>query len=212
MKTSTIIEFTGMPNSGKTTLIRRLSEELPKKHGLTVQVQREDAEIVPPEIPKKTWDRNVWITFGQLQSIVQAHHSNSDIVLLDRGLFNAVFWAEFMFSQTIATYEQSNGMQNILMQMFQNLQFHPDYLFLIDVSVAESLRRHALVENGSVYSKPDFLNSYRNKFFRFFKDYIEGNEEYQIIPMPSFYLNTTDMNSDEVFKNVEEQILKICSR
>ena len=58
-----IIEFTGLPNSGKTTFIYNLSKTL-EESGLKVKIMQEDAELVPKEIPKKTWIRNVWITFG----------------------------------------------------------------------------------------------------------------------------------------------------
>lgn len=210
MKTNKIIEFTGLPNSGKTTLIRRLKEELPKKYGITVQVQREDAEIVPSEIPKKTWDRNVWITFGQLQSIVQAYHSNADIVLLDRGMFDAMFWSKFMLSENTANYEQSKALHDILTLMDKNLKFHPDYLFLIDVSVQESICRRAQLEGPSVYSKPDFLNNYKAKFFEVFKNYIVKNEEENTLT-PSFYYDTTNMSTNKVFEEVEKQIIKICN-
>ena len=135
MRTNTIIEFTGLPNSGKTTLIHRLAKELPEKHGVTVQVQREDAEVVPSDIPKRTWDRNVWITFGQLQSLVHAYYCPTDIVLLDRGFFDALFWAHFMNSQGTSTLEQSAGMINILNTIYASFDFYPDYLFMIDVSV-----------------------------------------------------------------------------
>lgn len=210
MKTNKIIEFTGLPNSGKTTLIRRLKEELPKKYGITVQVQREDAEIVPSEIPKKTWDRNVWITFGQLQSIVQAYHSNADIVLLDRGMFDAMFWSKFLLSENTANYEQSRALQDILILMNKKLEFHPDYLFLINVSVQESICRRAQIEGPSVYSKPDFLNNYQEKFFEVFKSYIEGSGK-KNSPIPSFYYDTTNMSTNEVFEKVEKQIIKICN-
>ena len=46
------IEFTGLPNSGKTTLIHNLSDLLREK-GINVQIMQEDAELVPKEIPKK---------------------------------------------------------------------------------------------------------------------------------------------------------------
>ena len=151
MRTNTIIEFTGLPNSGKTTLIHRLAKELPEKHGINVQIQREDAEIVPPDIPKRTWDRNVWISFGQFQSLVHAYYSPADIVLLDRGFFDALFWAHFMHSQGTSTLEQSAGMINILNTIYASFDFYPDYLFMIDVSVQESLKRRALMEGTSVY-------------------------------------------------------------
>ena len=209
MRTNRIIEFTGIPNSGKTTLIRRLKEEFPEKYGLTVQVQREDAEIVPTEIPKRTWNRNVWITFGQLQSLVQAYYSPADIVLLDRGMFDAMFWAKFMLDQKTATKEQADGVLTILDQMYKNLDFRPDCLFLIDSSVEESLRRRALMEGTSVYSKPDFLNMYHEMFFDVFNSYIKQNDEEKMINIPAFYYDTTKMDPDEVFEVISKRIVDL---
>ena len=206
MKANKIIEFTGIPNSGKTTLIRRLKEELPKRYGISVQVQREDAEIVPDKIPKKTWDRNLWITFGQLQSLVEAYHSDCDIVLLDRGFFDAMFWSSFMLKHDITTNEQSCGVNNILIQTYYNLGFHPDYLFLFDTSVEESIKRHSKLGGKCVYSNPDFLNNYRNHFFEVFKKYIDGNKDI------TYFYDTTPLTQDELFEKVAKQIRTICNK
>lgn len=84
------IEFTGLPNSGKTTLIHNLESSL-LVQGINVQIMQEDAELVPKEIPKKTWIRNVWITFGQLQSLLEIPYSQADIILFDRGYCDALF-------------------------------------------------------------------------------------------------------------------------
>ena len=78
------IEFTGLPNSGKTTLIHNLAKDL-RNNGLKVKIMQEDAELVPTEIPKKTWIRNTWITFGQLQSLLEIPYSTEELILLDRG-------------------------------------------------------------------------------------------------------------------------------
>ena len=48
-----VIEFTGLPNSGKTTLIHVLAEKL-QEDGYKVKIMQEDAELVPKCIPKKT--------------------------------------------------------------------------------------------------------------------------------------------------------------
>lgn len=205
-----IIEFTGMPNSGKTTLIHNLQRKLQAEHGITVSYQREDAEIVPNEIPKKTWDRNTWITFGQFQSMIQAKYAHTEVVLLDRGYFDAIFWAKFMQSQGTSTGKQSQGMLNILLQSYKNLELYPDALFLIDVSVEESLRRRALMEGASTYSKPDYLEKYREKFFQVFKAYIENDEEHKAIHVPSYYFDTTGESEEDLAKWVAKDIADVC--
>ena len=205
-----IIEFTGMPNSGKTTLIHNLRSKLQANHGITVQIQREDAEVVPKTIPKKTWNRNLWITFGQFQSLVEAQHANTDVVFLDRGMFDAFFWSKFMYSQKVATEKQSLGMQKIISQIYKNIELYPDAIILVDVSVEESLKRRSLMEGQSVYSKPDYLKQYQQKFFEVFKPYIENDDSKKIIPVPSFYIDTTNLNKEEVTEIVEHEIVKLC--
>lgn len=197
-----------MPNSGKTTLIHRLYEDLPKQN-ISVQIQREDAEIVPNEIPKRTWDRNVWITFGQLQSLVQAYHSSKDVVLLDRGIFDAFFWANLLHSDGSATLEQSQALESILKTMCTNMNFYPDYLFFIDVSVEESMIRRSLVNGISVYSQFDFLENYRNKFFDVFSKYIREHGETQLDSTRCYYFDTTYLSAEEVYEKVSQQIKKL---
>ena len=135
-----IIEFTGPPNSGKTTVIQSLKPALEKK-GLRVDVKQEDAELVPKYIPKKTWIRNSWIAFGQLQSLIEAVSSDCDVVLLDRGFFDAIFWTDFLNSQNICTDFECFNMKKLFYDFDNSFHFKPDLLYIIDVSTEESLRR-----------------------------------------------------------------------
>ena len=55
-----MVEFTGTPEAGKTTVIERLQKQL-EEQGFKVTVIQESAELVPPEFPKGSWDANVWM-------------------------------------------------------------------------------------------------------------------------------------------------------
>ena len=128
------IEFTGLPNAGKTTLIHNLQKSLSAK-GFSVKVMQEDAELVPSVIPKLTWVRNVWITFGQLQTLLECNYSDCDIILLDRGYYDALFWAKFLYLQKVCTQSESETIINILDMTNSSFKLKPDFLFVIDVSV-----------------------------------------------------------------------------
>ena len=76
------------------------------------------------------------------------------------------------------------------------------------------------MEGTSVYSKPDFLNNYHDKFMELFKSYIYGttnddDNRYnnktlnKTIPIPSFYYNTTHMTTDEIYDKIEADIVAI---
>ena len=161
------IEFTGLPNSGKTTLIYNLARKL-KQDGIAVKVMQEDAELVPKEIPKKTWIRNAWITFGQLQSLLEIPYSNNQVILLDRGYCDALFWAKFLYKQDVCSKEQSESLLRILHEMNDNFNLLPDYLFIIDVSITESLKRRYAMGGEIVLTNEAFLTLYKNELQSFF--------------------------------------------
>lgn len=194
-----IIEFTGTPNSGKTTLLKIMPEVLPSM-GISVKVMQEDAEIVPRTIPKKTWIRNVWITLGQLQSLLETSYSTSDVIFLDRGFFDALFWADFLLSQGICSKEESNSLKRILGEMDNSFHLKPDVVFVFDVSTKKSLERRAAQSNEPVTMSTDtFLDMYRIHL----KDFI--NE----ISVPIRHFDTTNLSIIEMGKVVLNEIFEI---
>ena len=195
-----IIEFTGLPNSGKTTLIYNLSKTL-EESGLKVKIMQEDAELVPKEIPKKTWIRNVWITFGQLQSLLEIPYlKNYDVIFLDRGFYDAIFWAHFLYVQNICSKEQSDSLLKILEEIDYSFNLRPDFLFVVNVSAKESIRRRLAMEGEKpVLTNLDFLNLYQD----------ELNKFYSKVLSPILYLDTTNMNISEVCSSAYEKLKEL---
>lgn len=187
------IEFTGLPNSGKTTLIHNLAKDL-RNNGLKVKIMQEDAELVPTEIPKKTWIRNTWITFGQLQSLLEIPYSTEELILLGRGYCDALFWAKFLYKQDACSKEQSESLLRILHEMNDQFNLLPDYLFVIDVSIKESMKRRLAMGGKIVLTNEDFLSFYK----------AELEEFYQGITCPMWYLDTSSL-SIEGAKNITIQ-------
>ena len=192
-----IIEFTGTPNSGKTTLLKIMPEVLPSMK-ISVDVMQEDAEIVPTTIPKKTWIRNVWITLGQLQSLLESSYSTSDVIFLDRGFYDALFWADFLLVQGICSVEESESLKKILSEMDRSFNLKPDIVFLFDVSTAESLKRRAAQSNEPVTMSTDsFLDMYRAQLNEFAKE----------ITVPIRRFDTTNLSLLEMQEVVLKEIL-----
>lgn len=192
------IEFTGPPNSGKTTLIHSLAKALQEK-GFKVKVMQEDAELVPKEIPKKTWARNAWITFGQLQSLIEIPYSDAEIILLDRGYCDALFWSRFLRLQNACSQEQSDSLYRILQEMNTQFNLLPDWLFVIDVSVEESLKRRYALGGEIVLSNTDFISLYKSELDEFYK----GITSFQ------WYLDTTDLEVSDVHNLALSKVLDI---
>jgi hypothetical protein len=85
-----LVEFAGTPRAGKTTVIHALEAWL-KEDGWRVHLIDEQAAWCP--VPNKNSPHfNVWTTCSTICSLVEGRYSNADIVLVDRGLFDALCW------------------------------------------------------------------------------------------------------------------------
>lgn len=200
MRKPLIIEFTGPPNSGKTTLIKFLRDLL-ESMGYHVEIKQEDAELVPACIPKKTWARNMWITQGQLQSLIETKFSNADVILIDRGFYDSMFWAEFLRVQNVCSDKDSSSLLKILNEMDKQFDLKPDYLFVIDVSTAVSLKRRYAASNGEpiILSTDSFINLYKEELEKFYKK----------VDTPIFRLDTSLLSLIEMQEIVLDEIIGI---
>ena len=102
MKRPIVIEFSGLPNSGKTTLLHNL-EHLCVCNNVNAIIMQEPAELLPTAIPKGSIAQNFWITLETLQkSLELTYLTGTDFILLDRGFYNQLFWAT-MYKEKDAT-------------------------------------------------------------------------------------------------------------
>ncbi len=87
-----VVEITGTPKAGKTTLITMLDTFL-QACGWRVRVMKERAEDCP--LPMKGhFFFNTWTTSTMLAELLNAVDQEDDLVILDRGLFDALVWLE----------------------------------------------------------------------------------------------------------------------
>ena len=94
-----VLEFAGVPKAGKTTTLSQIQAFL-KRCGFRVEVVVERASVCPIQ-DKKHFNFNVWTACMTLSQILQktqtpARPDDPDILILDRGLFDAVCWFAVM--------------------------------------------------------------------------------------------------------------------
>lgn len=184
-----IVEFTGTPEAGKTTVINILFEKL-KKMGYNVKLYQESAEIIPKEFPKGSLEAKLWMNFETAKHILEAQYLlEYDIILFDRGAFDRIFWT---YLDSVNNLEIGYKV-SILDEFFKE---HPsNFLMAFCVSIDEAIRRRG--GEGRVVTK-EFLANY-NTLFQNFLDTLETSK---------FIVNTTDKTIKEVVEIVTNAILE----
>jgi predicted NUDIX family phosphoesterase/thymidylate kinase len=89
-----IIEFSGAPKAGKTRSISGLELFL-KRNGIKVEVFTERASIAPIK-SKGHLNFNVWVPCASLQGMLEALYRDLDVFILDRGVFDALVWNDWL--------------------------------------------------------------------------------------------------------------------
>lgn len=194
MKRPIVIEFSGLPNSGKTTLLKNLSV-LCENNGIKAKIIQEPAELLPTIIPSGSIAQNIWITLETIQKNLELIYiEDSDFILLDRGLYNQMYWST-LYTENKSYSEYISYVIDTFSKMYK---MWPDYLYVIDVDVEESLKRRMALGKSVTFSKEDFLKNYKKKF----KEFYEKMDNV-------FYLDTTNLSKDDVANEVFNQIRKI---
>lgn len=129
-----VIEFTGTPRTGKTTLINNL-EDFFKKGGFKVSVLEEftTSKKYKKEIYPKLKDQykniiNTEIPKYVLHELIKEMiDSNSDIIIVDRSLFDRLIWADRLYLK--------NGFTNEEYEKYKT-EYIPKIKHLIDVIIA----------------------------------------------------------------------------
>ena len=195
MRRPLIIEFSGLPNSGKTTLLHNI-EKLCESNNVNAIIMQEPAELLPNTIPKGEIAQNLWITLETLQrSLELTFKSDVDFILLDRGFYNQLFWST-MYKDKDETY--SEYITSFMEKFAEMYDVKPDFLYVVDVDVEESIRRRINSGEPVTFSKKDFLVNYRTEFEKFYKK-IESR----------FYIDSTNLTEQEVAEIVFQKLVTL---
>ena len=103
-----IIEFSGLPKSGKTRSISILELFL-KRNGFKVDVFIERASIAPIRT-KGHLNFNTWVSCASLQGMLEAlSKPELDIFILDRGVFDALVWTHWLAQTGKVTEDEASA-------------------------------------------------------------------------------------------------------
>jgi len=132
-----IIEFSGSPKAGKTRCISVLELFL-KRNGLKAEVYTERASISPIK-SKGHLNFNVWVSCASLQGMLEALYKDIDVFILDRGVFDALVWNEWLEMTGKITREEARQVEQFFtMKRWTDLV---DIIFVLTCKPAVSIQR-----------------------------------------------------------------------
>ncbi|MBQ7140851.1 MAG: HD domain-containing protein [Bacilli bacterium] len=113
-----VIEFTGTPRTGKTSLINNLKDFF-KKKGFSVEVLEEfttsekyKKEIYPTLKDKYKNVVNTEIPKYVLKQLEESINKNPDIIIIDRSLFDRLIWVDRLVLKNGMSIEEYNNYKN----------------------------------------------------------------------------------------------------
>lgn len=164
-----IIEFCGCPKSGKTTTITSLNIFL-KRNDFNTVVLSERASVCPVK-DKKHPHFNIWTMCSTIAEIIKFYSSkeNIDIIIADRGIFDALCWFEWLNSNDTKENprlddDKYNALVNFaLMDTWTNII---DLVYVFKVSPEKSIKREyanlLTKKKGSIMNKKTLSSIYKS--------------------------------------------------
>lgn len=130
-----IIEFTGPPSSGKTTIIGKVTKIF-RQLGFRVRAPQEGAEVIRHVSRKTPLATNRMATYAMNIVVDEAHGHSHDIVILDRGLFDPYAWMLYWEEEKKVTAEEKKEFQSFFSHDSLRQYIDIAYFVLCDAEVA----------------------------------------------------------------------------
>jgi hypothetical protein len=139
-----VVELTGTPKAGKTTVIGHL-EHFFRACGYRVHVLSERAAVCPLRM-KGHFFFNTWTTATMLAELLEHVDGDADVVIIDRGIFDALVWLELQVRRSqVLEHERRAFEEFVLLERWQGLV---DSSIVLAVDPATALGREGVHRGG----------------------------------------------------------------
>ncbi len=176
-----LIEFSGTPDAGKTTLVNSLYTKFSNEGKKVILLGEANGQTLPPQNLRGSLSYNEWVGQNACIGILEALEQNPDLLLVDRGFLDFRFWNYFYQKTGKATSEEVKDLQS--KALFSNRKLVPDLFVAVTVSLEEAFRRNPLLKN-----KAEWVSNHNALFESFYSSY-KGSKA---------YLDTSSLSKDGV--------------
>lgn len=192
-----VIEFSGSPKAGKTSCINSLDLFL-KRNGFSVKIVQERASVCPVS-DKQSPMFNLWtacMTLAGLIGTLENKNNEVDVLILDRGIFDALCWFEWL--------SNNDKMEATQRKVTEQFLLMDELVKCIDIVFAFSVSPDVSIEREYATLLTNKLGSIMNK--KVLGEYLEAIEN-TIKSKSNFFhkvfkIETSKKNQDEVGKEV----------
>lgn len=197
-----VIEFSGSPKAGKTSSINSLELFL-KRNGFKVKVVQERASVCPVT-DKQSPMFNIWtacMSLAGMLGTLEDKSSNIDVLILDRGIFDALCWFEWLYSYGKMDWQLKESVEVFLLQ--KEFVKSIDIVFAFKTTPETSIEReyaNLLTDKPGSIMNPRVLQTYLDAIEKTFN---EKEKKFQKV----FIIDTTSITQNEVGKDVTEKTL-----
>lgn len=132
-----IIELSGTPNSGKTTVLNKISSVCRRKH-INCRVIFESAPYCKI-LNKLSPEFNYWTGADFIKKLWNFIAEKPDIVLCERGLFDAICWMEFHLNENNISKKQFQIMKNFYLN--EDISNYTRYVLVMTCSDQVAVNR-----------------------------------------------------------------------
>jgi thymidylate kinase len=158
-----VIEFMGLPRTGKTTAVEAISDRL-NEIGVNTSIIRERASVCPVR-NKMSPLFNYWTAISQMKAYVEACDKGVEVLLADRGVLDSAVWLYFK-NQTGSFDEEVRCFKPLLHNRFMNASTKLAVFFYcdIDLILAREEERRIRPKSATVVNRlvlQGYLQSYR---------------------------------------------------
>jgi predicted NUDIX family phosphoesterase len=151
-----VMEFAGTPKSGKSTSVEAIRHFF-SRHGFRVHVLSERAAVCP--IPMKGHlFFNTWCAASMLAELLANVETETDLIIVDRGLFDALGWLSMQKRRGELSAEEASTVEAFF--LLERWRILIDLVVVMRVSADEAIIREnapRITQKGGSIMNPDVL-------------------------------------------------------
>lgn len=198
-----VIEFSGSPKAGKTSCINSLELFL-KRNDFSVKVVQERASVCPVS-DKQSPMFNIWTACMSLSALIgtlENKNNSIDVLILDRGIFDAMCWFEWLVSTNRMESRQREITESFFLmdELIKSIDIVFAFCVEPEVSIEREYTKLLTNKPGTIMNKKilsEYLSAVRHT--------IEYKKKYF---HEVFEIDTSNKTQDNVGKEVTEKTLK----